>query len=69
MTLKRLRWIKGRRGRAEPVFDIPTSEGPCLPDFLISAKRGGETVRFVIEVMGLERAEYLKGKEVTHPRM
>ena len=27
------------------------------------------TVAFVVEVMGFERPEYLRGKEVTHPRM
>ena len=53
----------------KPLFDIETEEGACLPDFLITAARGGGTERFVIEVMGFERPEYLKGKEVTHPRM
>ena len=53
----------------KPVFEIETPEGPCLPDFLIRARRGGDEAVFVIEVMGFERTEYLQGKEVTHPRM
>ena len=53
----------------KPVFEIETPEGPCLPDFLIRALRGGDEAVFVIEVMGFERTEYLRGKEVTHPRM
>ncbi len=53
----------------KPVFDIEAPEGPCLPDFLIRARRGGDALTFVIEVMGFERPEYLLGKEVTHPRM
>ena len=53
----------------KPVFDIETPEGPCLPDFLIDARRGGDELTFVVEVMGFERPEYLQGKEVTYPRM
>lgn len=53
----------------KPVFDIETPDGSCLPDFLIRARRGGEELAFVIEIMGFERTEYLRGKEVTHPRM
>ena len=53
----------------KPVFEIETPNGPCLPDFLIRARRGGDEAVFVIEVMGFERSEYLQGKEVTHPRM
>lgn len=53
----------------KPVFEIETPDGPCLPDFLIRARRGGDEAGFVIEVMGFERPEYLRGKEVTHPRM
>ena len=53
----------------KPVFDIATAQGPCLPDFLIRARRGANEVIFVIEVMGFERPDYLRGKEVTHPRM
>ena len=53
----------------KPVFEIGTARGPCLPDFLIRARRGGDTVAFVVEVMGFERPDYLRGKEVTHPRM
>lgn len=53
----------------KPVFDIPTPEGPCLPDFLIRASRNGDEAVFVVEVMGFDRPDYLRGKEVTHPRM
>ena len=53
----------------KPVFEIETPDGSCLPDFLIRARRGGNALAFVIEVMGFERPEYLRGKEVTHPRM
>jgi len=38
----------------KPVFDIKTPEGPCLPGFVIPARRGDDI---------------LQGKEVTHPRM
>ena len=54
---------------AKPVFEIDTSEGPCLPDFLIRASRGEDALQFVVEVMGFDRAEYVMAKEVTHPRM
>ena len=53
----------------KPLFDIDTPDGPCLPDFLIRARRGDDVLTFVIEVMGFERPDYLKGKEITHPRM
>ena len=53
----------------KPVFEIGTAKGPCLPDFLIRARRGGDVATFVVEVMGFERPDYLRGKEVTHPRM
>ena len=53
----------------KPVFEIETPDGPCLPDFLIRVRRGGDEAVFVVEVMGFERPEYLRGKEVTHPRM
>ena len=53
----------------KPLFDIDTPDGPCLPDFLIRARRGDDALTFVIEVMGFERLDYLKGKEITHPRM
>ena len=53
----------------KPVFEIETPDGPCLPDFLIRARRGGDESVFVVEVVGFERPEYLRGKEVTHPRM
>ena len=53
----------------KPVFETPTALGPCLPDFLLRARRGEREAVFVIEVMGFERPSYLQGKEVTHPRM
>ena len=53
----------------KPVFDIDTEQGPCLPDFLIKARRNGEVRTWVVEVMGFERPDYLAGKEVTHQRM
>ena len=52
-----------------PVFEIDTKQGPCLPDFLIRARRKGEVRTWVVEVMGFERPAYLAGKEVTHERM
>ena len=53
----------------KPLFDIDTELGPCLLDFLIRARRGDDEMTFVVEVMGFERPDYLRGKEVTHPRM
>ncbi len=53
----------------KPVFEIDTAEGPCLPDFVIGARRGEDALQFVVEVMGFDRVAYLLGKEVTHPRM
>ena len=53
----------------KPVFEIETKAGPCLPDFIITARRGKNVEKFIIEVMGFERSDYLEGKEVTHPRM
>ena len=53
----------------KPLFEFDTPDGPCLPDFLIRGRRGDDEIAFVIEVMGFERPEYLRGKEVTHPRM
>ena len=53
----------------KPVFEMDTEQGPCLPDFLIKAKRKGEERNWVVEVMGFERPDYLAGKEVTHERM
>ena len=58
-----------RFGLEKPVFDTETPNGPCIPDFVIAARRREDVVRFVIEVMGFERLEYQKGKQVTHPRM
>lgn len=51
---------------SKPVFE---SEGPCLPDFLVHARRADEERDFVIEVMGFERVQYLQQKERTHERM
>ena len=53
----------------KPLFEIETPDGPCLPDFLIRARRGDDEAVFVIEVMGFERSEYLQGNEITHPRI
>ena len=53
----------------KPLFDIDTELGPCLPDFIVRARRGDDEMTFVVEVMGFERPDYLRGKEVTHPRM
>ena len=53
----------------KPVFELDTPDGACIPDFIVSARRGADIVQFVIEVMGFERPAYLKGKQVTHPRM
>ena len=53
----------------KPVFEISTEHGPCLPDFVIRARRNGEVLTWVVEVMGFERPDYLAGKEVTHERM
>ena len=52
-----------------PAFEIDTKQGPCLPDFLIHARRNGEVRTWVVEVMGFDRPDYLAGKEVTHERM
>ena len=52
-----------------PVFEMDTEHGPCLPDFLIKARRKDEMRTWVVEVMGFERPDYLAGKEVTHERM
>ena len=53
----------------KPVFETNTEQGPCLPDFLIRARRRGEVRTWVIEMMGFDRPGYLAGKEVTHERM
>ena len=77
-ALGTLRTVLNRLGKAfpdagftleKPVFDFDTPEGPCVPDFLIRARRGRDEAVFVVEVMGFDRANYLQGKEVTHPRM
>ena len=38
----------------KPVFEVGTARGPCLPDFLIRARRKGEERTYVVEVMGFE---------------
>ncbi|MCY4499033.1 MAG: hypothetical protein OXC14_17330 [Rhodospirillaceae bacterium] len=53
----------------KPVFEIETEQGPCLPDFLIKARRKGAERTWVVEVMGFDRPDYLACKEVTHERM
>ena len=53
----------------KPVFEIDTEAGPCRPDFIITAYRGGDERKFVVEVMGFQRIEYFLAKDVTHPRM
>ena len=53
----------------KPVFEIETEAGPCLPDFIITARRGNDEEKFIIEVMGFDRPDYLQAKVVTHPRM
>ena len=53
----------------KPVFETDTEQGPCLPDFLIRARRKGTERTWVVEVMGFDRPDYLAGKEVTHERM
>ena len=53
----------------KPVFNIDTKQEPCLPDFLIKARRKGEVRTWVVEVMCFEQPDYLAGKEVTHERM
>ena len=40
----------------KPLFEMDTPDGPCIPDFLIRARRGGHEHTFVIEVMGLRTA-------------
>ena len=74
-TLTTTLWILGRVFKdaeftmEKPVFEMDTSQGPCLPDFLIRAQRKGAERTWVVEVMGFERPDYLAGKEVTHERM
>ena len=74
-TLTTTLWILSREfpdaefEMEKPVFEIDTKQGPCLPDFLIHARRNGEERTWVVEVMGFERPDYLAGKEVTHKRM
>ena len=53
----------------KPVFEQETAAGPCLPDFVVHARRGDDQAVFVIEVMGFDRPSYMQGKEITHPRM
>ena len=53
----------------KPLFESDTPLGPCIPDFVVEATRGGGTLSFPVEVMGFQRPDYLDGKEITHPRM
>ena len=53
----------------KPAFEIETPDGPCLPDFIVRARRGSEELACIIEVTGVDRPSYLAGKEITHPRM
>ena len=74
-TLTTTLWILGKEfpdaefTMEKPVFEMDTEQGPCLPDFLIHARRKGEVRTWVVEVMGFERPDYLAGKVVTHERM
>lgn len=56
-----------------PLFETGTQYGPCLPDFIIQARpeawEGWQSVRFMIEVMGFEDADYRRRKEETHRAM
>ena len=40
----------------KPVFETDTKQGPCLPDFLIHARRKGEERTWVVEGDGLRAA-------------
>ena len=40
----------------KPLFDIDTELGPCLPDFIVRARRGDDEMTFVVEVMGFRAA-------------
>ena len=53
----------------KPVFEIETPDGPCLPDFVVRARRGGDELACVVEVTGVDRPSYLVDKEITRPRM
>lgn len=57
----------------KPLFETDTQYGPCLPDFIIQARpeawEGWESIRFMIEVMGLEEADHRSRREETHRAM
>ena len=72
VTIKRLEKIHSDTTWTlhKPVFEYPTVEGPCLPDFEILGYRDDQLRhRFLVEVMGFDRPSYLAGKEITHDRM
>ena len=47
----------------------PETSARRITTFLITARRGGDELTTVVEVMGFERPGYLCGKQVAHPRM
>ena len=67
----------------KPLFQYSVEGGRCLPDFLVTVTRPGESgdwrpgvpyteghkVRYVIEVMGFDTPLYEERKEQTHSRM
>ena len=67
----------------KPLFEIGVREGTCRPDGLLTVTRpggpaprvpggpfdDGDKVRYVIEVMGSDDAQYERKKEKTHRRM
>ena len=67
----------------KPLFEIGVREGLCRPDVLLTVTRpsgpaprvpggpfdDGDKVRYVIEVMGSDDAQYERKKEKTHRRM
>ena len=67
----------------KPLFQYSVEGGRCLPDFLVTVTRPGESgdwrpgvpyteghkVRYVIEVMGFDTPLYEERKEKTHSRM
>ena len=76
----------GGRLRVElekPLFQYTVEGGRCLPDFLVTVSRpgesgdllpgvpraGGQRLRYVIEVMGFDTPKYEEQKERTHFRM
>ena len=67
-TLTTTLWISGKEFK-DAGFEMDTEQGPCLPNFLIHARRKGGERTLVVEVMGFDRPDYLAGKEVTYERM